>query len=65
MNQPQNQPKNAGSTGSAEEQVWPTVLELQKVLIERLRGSAEARRLRPTESVAAVSFTSCDSYSCK
>lgn len=45
--------------------VWPTVLELQKVLVERLRGSVEASRLRPFEPVAAVSFTSCDHHSCQ
>jgi hypothetical protein len=49
---------------SAEQDVWPTILELQKVLVERLRGAGEAARLRP-EEVAAISFTSCDHHSCQ
>jgi hypothetical protein len=43
-------------------QLWPTVLELQRVLVERLRGTA---RLRPPDEVAAISFTSCDHHSCQ
>jgi hypothetical protein len=49
----------------AEQDVWPTILELQKVLVERLRGAVEAGRLRPPDEVAAISFTSCDHHSCQ
>lgn len=41
--------------------VWPSILELQKLLVERVRGTLG----RPGEEVAAISFTSCDHHSCQ
>jgi hypothetical protein len=52
-------------TTSAEQDVWPTILELQKVLVERLRGAGEAGRLRPTEGLFSISITSCEHHSCQ
>jgi hypothetical protein len=50
------------STASAEEQVWPTVLELQKVLVATLRATAQ-RGDRAPEAMA-LSLGSCDHDSC-
>jgi hypothetical protein len=42
-------------------QVMPTILELQKVLVDRLAGTSGKGR---TGELAIVSLTSCDSHSC-
>jgi hypothetical protein len=55
------------STASAEEQVWPTVLELQKVLVARLRAAAQGGAAQGGDMAPeafAISVTSCDHGSC-
>lgn len=53
-----------GSGSSDEEmqkQVWPTILELQRVLVDRLKGTT----IRPGGGdLAAISITSCEHHSC-
>lgn len=42
--------------------VMPSIVELQKVLVDRIRGSGG--KLRPPGELEAISLTSCDHHSC-
>jgi len=64
MTMPQPGQPPTPSPGEPQEDMMPTVLELQKLLLERLKGAGRPGRTLPDE-VAVVSITSCNSYSCR
>jgi len=63
MTMPQPGQPLTPSPGEPQEDMMPIVLELQKLLLERLKGVGRPGRTLP-DDVAIVSITSCDHHSC-
>ena len=64
MPQPGQPPTPSGGE-LLQEDLTPTVLELQKLILDRLKNVRQPGRVIGPDEVAVVSITSCNSYSCR